>query len=263
MGMVSMPDYPRDSLSVRQTSRQNGNKPPPSARLILFPRLEDRIELEKNGLILDKRTVHALQHLEHFFSTLLGSKEFWAATLGAVFGGLITGRYALRAQKQAAADQRKRDLEIEARATKGVLRAIDAELRVFKSEIFDPLEIDLNDQARRRSMRATVPPMAMKRTEQNRLMIFESNADVIGKIDDDELRARIIRFYGIMTGLLDHLNAMARDFERWRSLDDSDLEKQTVARLIDGLELRLRDSWDRLQSEFDQVFKGIDKYLNR
>jgi hypothetical protein len=112
-------------------------------------------------------------------------------------------------------------------------------------------------------MRATVTPMAMKRTEQNRLMIFESNASVIGKIDDDELRARIIRLYGVMAGLLDHLNAMARDFERWRSLDADWLEKQTVARMVDDLELRLRHSWGRLQNEFDQVFEEIDKYLNR
>ncbi len=105
-------------------------------------------------------------------------------------------------------------------------------MKVFKAEIFDPLEKDLSDQARRRSLSPTVRLMAMKRTEQNRLMIFESNANVIGKIDDDELRARIIRLYGIIAGLLDHLNAMARDFERWRSLDDADLEKQTVARML-------------------------------
>jgi hypothetical protein len=30
---------------------------------------------------------------------------------------------------------------------------------------------------------------------------------------------------------------MARDFERWHSLDNADLEKQTVARLLDGLEI--------------------------
>jgi hypothetical protein len=206
--------------------------------------------------------VHALKHLEHF----LVSKDFILAAIGligAVIGGVLTGYFALHAEKQAAVDQRKRDLEIEVHATKSVLRAMDAELKVFKSEIFDPLETDLSDQARRRSLRPTVRPMAMKRTEQNRLMIFESNASVIGKIDDYELRARIIRLYGVMAGLLDHLNAMARDFERWRSLDDGDLEKQTVARMVDDLELRLRHSWGQLQNEFDQVFEGIDKYLNR
>src|SRR5262245_35680392 len=31
-----------------------------------------------------------LRHLEHFFSSFLSSKEFWAALIGAVIGGLLT-----------------------------------------------------------------------------------------------------------------------------------------------------------------------------
>jgi hypothetical protein len=73
------------------------------------------------GQLRIKETVHALQPLEHFFSWFLSSKEFWAAIVGAVIGGFMTGWYALHAQKQAANDQRQRDMEIEQRAVKGTL----------------------------------------------------------------------------------------------------------------------------------------------
>jgi hypothetical protein len=77
--------------------------------------------------------MHAWQHLGHFFSSQLSSKEFWAAIIGAVVGGLMTVIAAILAQKQAAKDQRQRDLQTEQRILNNILRSIAAELKVLKT----------------------------------------------------------------------------------------------------------------------------------
>jgi hypothetical protein len=74
----------------------------------------------KNGQVGNKEPVHLLQHLQHFFSSLLGSKEFWAAILAALVGGL----FAVYAQQQATKAQRESDLEAEREAADATLRVI-------------------------------------------------------------------------------------------------------------------------------------------
>ena len=53
---------------------------------------------------MDKGAVHALQHLAHFFSSFFSSKEFWAALVGAVIGGVMAMLSALYTQKQAVSE---------------------------------------------------------------------------------------------------------------------------------------------------------------
>ena len=150
-----------------------------------FPRTEDRIKLEGNAPVVDKGAVHALQHLEHFLSWFFGSKEFWAAIVGAVVGGLMTGVSALYAQKQAAKDQCNRDLQAERRTTDATLQAIAAEMEAFK------LEFDLSK------------PVDWK---QNYFAVFDQNAGVIGQIANGNLRRNIIRTYSKAKGLMDYYN---------------------------------------------------------
>jgi hypothetical protein len=140
---------------------------------------------------------HAVKHLEHVLS--LG--EFWAALIGAVIGGALAAWSALRAQKQAAADQRRRDEEAGRRTIEGTLRAIAAELKVLKKDSFDPLDERLKDLAQQKNR----PPLQMTRTEQNRIPVFQSNAHLPGRINDDDLREQIVRVYGLIAGLLDQL----------------------------------------------------------
>jgi hypothetical protein len=84
-------------------------------------------------IIGDERApVHALQQLERFFSSLLSSKEFSAAIIGALTGGLLTGWFALLAQKQAAKDQRRANDEAQHRSVKNTLRAMKTELEGFQ-----------------------------------------------------------------------------------------------------------------------------------
>jgi hypothetical protein len=60
--------------------------------------------------------------------------------LAAIIGGWIAGKYALRAQKQAAEDQRQRDVEAERRTINSTLQAIGTELTVLKADFLDRLQ---------------------------------------------------------------------------------------------------------------------------
>ena len=203
---------------------------------------------------------HLLKHLEHFLSSLFSSKEFYAALIGAVIGGLLTGRFALRAQKQAAEDQRQRDQETEQRAVKGTLRAIAAELRVFKSDNCDKLQKILKE---RQKLRESPLPLAMTRTEQNYCTVFESNAGALGRINDAKLREDIVRVYGHVKGLVDILNANSRDFEHWRNIPaGTSPDKLAACMNLAELEPGIRDGVSVLQCQLDEVLKKIEEYLN-
>ena len=170
----------------------------------------------------------------------------------------MAGRYALRAQKQAAADQRQRDVEAEQRAVRGTLQAIATELKVLKVDSFDRLEKTLKERAQTRAQ----PPLPTTLAEQNRTIVFESNAEILGKIDDHQLRQKIIRVYGLVKGLIDNLNANTREFDRWRSLPDSHPEKQSVTNVLALLEEGLGNRSAVLQRELDELLKELEENVD-
>jgi hypothetical protein len=207
--------------------------------------------------------VHGLQHLEYFFSSLLSSKEFWAAILGALIGGLLAGWFALLAQKQAAKDQRKASEEAERRAVNNLLQAIRAELTVLKTRNLDSLQKTLKGRAENRAKLPNpsyvqFPPLAMTRTEQNHFIVYESNATRLGMIDDKILLREIVAVYGLAKALVDTLNTNARDFERWRQTLDTNPEKQMVAGMLWGLEEGLRNGLETLQNDLDALLKKLE-----
>jgi hypothetical protein len=211
--------------------------------------------------------VHLLKNLEHFLSSLLSSKEFYAALIGAVIGGLMAGRYALRAQKQAAKDQRQYALEVERRASENLLQAIRAELTVLKTRNLDRLETTLRSRAENRAKLLNpsyvqFPPLAMTRTEQNHFIVYESNAAALGMIDDKILLREIVAVYGVAKDLVDTLNTNSRDFERWRQLSEQSPEKQMVANMLWGLEEGLRIGLQTLQNDLDALLKKLEENVD-
>jgi hypothetical protein len=219
--------------------------------------------------------VRLWRNLEHF----LGAKEnlpaiigvigaVIAAFIGAVIGGLMTGQSALRAQKQAAKDQRQRDLEIEERTIKGVLQAIAAELRSLKRANFDPLQQELiRRQNAQESLHeqgfVRIPePVPIFRTEQNHFIVFDSNAAALGRINDEKLREDIITVYGNAKGLKDWLNTYAQDLERARAISNRD-DRNNAHVMLAGLETRIRDVLDNLERGLDELVANIERYLDR
>jgi hypothetical protein len=209
------------------------------------------------------------QFLESFFLWLFHSLEFWSALfgvvgalVGAVVGGRIAGRYALKAQMQAAEDQRKQVVESENRALKHLLKAIAVELSVLKSDNFDSLEQQLQQRAETRRQAGQLnykrlPPLAMTLTEQNRFTVYESNADKLGMIADEDLLVQIVRVYGLAKGLIDNLNANSRNFEHWREITEESTEEQLVADMLTGLEQGIHNGLQVLQCELTALLKKL------
>jgi hypothetical protein len=223
-------------------------------RLLIFESVED------------KDRVHLLKNLEHFLSSFLGSKEFYAALIGALIGGWIAGKFALRAQKQAAEDQRQRDLEIEQRAVKGTLQAITAELKFFKAHGVDSLGAKLKDLTDARELARNreghkPEPFVMSRTETNYFIIFESSAVMLGRINDEKLRQEIISVYNFSKDLMDRLNATLPEYQVWRNASVGS-EKEKSAGMLMGFEESIRTSVIGLQRDLADLLPKIEKYLD-
>jgi len=160
--------------------------------------------------------------------------------LAAIIGGWIAGKYALRAQKQAAEDQRQRDLEAELRTINSTLQAIGTELTVLKADFLDRLQEAYDGRQFGFEIRGPL--------SRNYFAVFESNAAMLGKIDDKDLREKIIRVYGSTKSLFDYLNYYSQK---------SDTEKN--ARL-EELEPKIRAQIDEIQKVVSDVHRLILKY---
>ena len=164
--------------------------------------------------------------------------------LAAIIGGWIAGKYALRAQKQAAEDQRQRDVEAERRTINSTLQAIGTELTVLKADFLDRLQ-QVYDGREDRSERGFQIRGPLSR---NYFAVFESNAAMLGKIGDNDLREKIIRVYGSAKSLFDYLNYYSRQSDTGK---DAKLEE---------LEQKIRAQIEEIQKMVSDVQKIILKY---
>jgi hypothetical protein len=213
---------------------------------------------------------HLQQHLEHFLWWFINSKEIIgtgicaiiAAAAGAYIGGRMATRAALRAQEQAAKDQRQRDAEADRRAVDGILRAVSAEMKVFKGHILDNMEkmFGTRDEIRERFGKNSTP-LAMTPIEPNRFRVFDSNCGLLGRLEDEDLLRRIIALYTNAKGLVDHLNVSARGFERWQQLTVGDEERQFIDKWLDKHEKQIRTGVPKPHRQLDEIVDGIAEYL--
>jgi hypothetical protein len=208
--------------------------------------------------------VHAWQHLAHFFSSLLGSKEFWAAILGAFVGGVMAGWFALRAQEQAAKDQRTRDRETESETISGTLEAIATEVEIFKVKFLDAFkrvfEIANPDKSPADSIK-------FARVKQSLFSVFDSNAAIVGRIPDAELRRKIVATYITLKALVDVVNHYTEKQEEWTRIShQSNIPGGGILELKGGVEKwagNVRRFIPELEEEIIDLLGEIKKYLDR
>jgi hypothetical protein len=164
--------------------------------------------------------------------------------LAAMIGGWIAGRYALRAQKQAAEDQRQRDVQAERRTVNSTLQAIGTELTVLKVDLLDRLQQMYDGRGD-----PDEPGFQVRgRLSRNYFAVFESNAGMLGRIIDEDLREKIIRVYGSAKSLFDDLNYYSLESETGKDAK------------VEALEQKLRAQIEEIQVMVSDVQKMILKY---
>ena len=173
-----------------------------------------------------------------------------ASLLAAWIGGHIAGKYALIAQKQAALEGRQRDREIEQQALVGTLLAIQAELKVQKNAL-EPL-------LGRLKMTPSGWPLATMPINQNFFIVYEANAAALGRIDNLDLLAEIVRVYGQAKGLEDALNFNHQRLALLSNLQDTLPELDSAQEAQNTL---LRQRVDNLTSELVAIKDKIDRDL--
>jgi len=205
---------------------------------------------------------HACQHLQHFFSSLLASKEFWAAILGALVGGLMTGWFALRAQKRAAKDQRTRDRETESEIISGTLEAIATEVEVFKVTFLDGFEDVFRpfDPGRPFAHLPKVIPL-----QQGLSIVFDSNAAVLGRINDAALRRKVVVTYVELKAITDVANHYAKRrelFEAVRYQPSAAGGSDQVKEEVETWAKNVREHIPKLQKKIADLLAEIRNYLD-
>jgi hypothetical protein len=210
--------------------------------------------------------VHAWQHLQHFFSWLFHSREslagFVCAIVGATIGGLITGCYALLAQKQAAKDQRTRDRDTERETVRGTLEAIATEVEVFKvtfldgfEEVFRPFDLG----------RPFVHLPQVIPLQQGLSIVFDSNAAVLGRINDAALRRKAVATYVELKAIIDVVNHYAKRrelFESVRYQPSAAGGPDPVKAEIETWAKNVREHIPILQKKIEDLLTEIRKYLD-
>jgi hypothetical protein len=139
---------------------------------------------------------------------------------------------------------------------------IAAELRVLKDDCLDPLEKKLCELTEKRQKGQMLEPFVISSTKRDYVVVFQSNAGLIGKIDDQRLREGIIRVCGLFTALVDRLNATYPEYQIWRNSSPIDGEKERSASLLKSLEDGIRNGLPTLQGELGEVLKQIERYLD-
>ena len=169
---------------------------------------------------------------------------FIVSLLAAITGGWIAGKYALRAQKQAAEDQRRRDVEAERWTINSTLQAIATELTVLKADFLDRLQqvYDGREDWRQPGFQIRGP------LSRNYFAVFQSNAAMLGKIGDKDLREKIIRVYGSAKSLFDYLNYYSQQ---------NDTEKDAK---LEEIEQKIRAEIEEIQKMVSDVQQMILKY---
>lgn len=194
-------------------------------------------------------------------SSLFRSKEFVAAVIGALLGGLITGLFSWLTQKQAAKDQRRRDRETERQTLKGTLQAIEAEIEAFKLNFLDGFD-QVFTAPDAQTPDAHLPKVASLR--QNLSSVFDSNAAVLGRIADAQLRRKIVATYAKLKAIVDVINYYAERREFWENV-------RYQQEVIGANELRaeaetwagnVRRSAPELETDIADLLGHIRKYLN-
>jgi hypothetical protein len=187
------------------------------------------------------------------------------SVIGGFVGGLTGGSLAIMAQIVANLLQRSATRGSEKRVVRGTLKAMMVELTVLKTDFVDRVTEILEQRKTNidalKTFSKDVMPLQWTPAEQSYFTIFDSNASVLGRLDDDDLRESIVRVYGSAKGLFDGLNANPPMFARWLQLPEGSREKSRLEENLNELEKHARRDTAELADLITRVVSAMEEFL--
>jgi hypothetical protein len=195
--------------------------------------------------------MHLSQHVVH---SLFSSTEFWAAIIGALIGAVIGGLFAVLAQFLSTLWQRKSERDAEARMLIGVLQVIETEVELFKVLWLDAFKL---------AFKAHLPKVAS--LPQSLVIVFDSNAAMLGHVADAALRRKIVKTYAkikAMIGVVSHYAARRESWEsiRYQSSPGGGINERQAE--VETWSDNLRRNIPELEIEIEDLLAHIRKYLD-
>jgi hypothetical protein len=127
----------------------------------------------------------------------------WSNFFSALAGGGIAGVATLWAQKMYAEEQRKREEKAEATLIRGFVQAIADEVK----SIWDRYNLEIGPSLRNLKDGETAIPFPL---HQSYFSVFDTNASLVGRIPEIELREQIISTYIEAKGFVDSMHYYER-----------------------------------------------------
>ncbi len=141
--------------------------------------------------------------------------EFWSAIVGAIIGGGIAGYFSLRAVKEA----HKNDLDLQGKNKEQTVKA-------FYKAIFDEIDtlwshytVDIGSKIE--ALQTGQPFLWSFLVIQDYFTVYNSNASLLGQINDDDLRRAIVVTYTKAKGLVDSFrfnNDLIQKLDSWEGV---------------------------------------------
>lgn len=188
--------------------------------------------------------------------------SFWAAIIGAIVGGIITGVFALMAARQshknAVGLQQKKEQE----AIEGLLQAVHDEVETIWDRYQEGMGVHLETLPEGQPLLFYYPVV------QDYFTVYNSNAFLIGKVADHDLRKEIVSVYTLAKGLVDSYrlnNELVHKFEYWDGLfqeSQNDVHKNRAltqyAALVEYAKT-MRRQHDQLKEKTSKLLRMLRK----
>ena len=142
-------------------------------------------------------------------------EAFGAAIAGAIIGGAVTGFFTLRATKQEHRNTVSLQQQKEKEVIAGLLQAIHDEVETIWDRYQEGIGIHLE------ALPENQPLLMYYAVVQDYFTIYNSNAFLIGRIEDHDLRKEVVSLYTAAKGLVDSYrlnNDLLQKFEYWDAL---------------------------------------------
>lgn len=177
-----------------------------------------------------------------------------------VIGGLIAGGFAILAVYVAFGKQNERDEKRQQEIIQGVLQAFYEEL----GEVWDQY-VEMTGDFWEKFQKGKGEVLYLRiSVSPDYLVIYRSNANLIGQIKDSELRRKIVRVYALLQSLVEcykiNSDLVAQRekaiFDKNQELvDDTYIQLQSYA-------LKLKEDHDRFRGLIEDLFKMLEKELS-